>query len=83
MDSTRNQTTPLGKHFDSFIRLEYLYHLKHVFSVFRTFVLGYGYAPPEHVSMILAILACIGMGIPLLLLIIGGVYMAVKRYRNC
>lgn len=50
---------------------------------FRTFVLGYGTAPPERVSMFIAILACIGLGIPLLLLIVGGVYLAVKRMRNC
>ncbi|XP_031636232.1 glycosylated lysosomal membrane protein B-like [Contarinia nasturtii] len=48
-----------------------------------TFILGYGTSPPEHVSMFIAILACIGLGIPLLLLIIGGVYLAVKRMRNC
>lgn len=53
------------------------------FFVFRTFVLGYGTAPPERMSMIVAILACIGLGIPLILLIIGGVYLAVKRMRNC
>lgn len=50
---------------------------------FRTFVLGYGSAPSERVSLFIAILACIGLGIPLLLLIIGGVYLAVKRMRNC
>lgn len=49
----------------------------------RTFVLGYGIAPPEHLSMVIAILACIGLGIPLILLIVGGVYLAVKRMRNC
>lgn len=54
------------------------------FSIFyRTFVLGYGTAPPEHLSMVIAILACIGLGIPLILLIVGGVYLAVKRMRNC
>lgn len=51
--------------------------------IFRTIVLGYGTAPPERVSMFIAILACIGLGIPLLLLIIGGIYLTVKRMRNC
>lgn len=46
-------------------------------------MLGYGTTPPEHVSMIVAILACIGLGIPLILLIAGGIYLAVKRMRNC
>lgn len=51
--------------------------------LFRTFVIGYGSAPPERVSFIVIIIACIGMGIPLILLIAGGVYLAIKRMRNC
>lgn len=53
------------------------------YSSYRTFVIGYGSAPPERVSIIVIIIACIGMGIPLILLIAGGVYLAIKRMRNC
>lgn len=85
MDFTQIQTTPHGN--NEFYKITRKFQVTNIltyfFFIFRTFVLGYGYAPPEHVSMIIAILACIGMGIPLLLLIVGGIYMVVKRYRNC
>lgn len=48
----------------------------------RTLVMGYGTAPPEHLSMLVIIVACVGMGIPFLLLIGGGAYVFVKRARN-
>lgn len=57
--------------------------IEHISNIYRTFVLGYGTAPPERVSMIIAVIACIGLGIPLILLIAGGVYLAIKRMRNC
>lgn len=58
-------------------RYMFVFHILH-----RTLVMGYGTAPPEHLSMFVIIVACIGMGIPLLLLIAGGVYVFVKRARN-
>lgn len=48
----------------------------------RTFVMGYGTAPAERLSMFVLIVACIGLGIPLALLIGGGCYMCIKRVRN-
>ncbi|KAG4065124.1 hypothetical protein HA402_007521 [Bradysia odoriphaga] len=47
-----------------------------------TFVMGYGAPPNEQLSMFVVIVASIGLGIPLILLVGGGCYMCIKRTRN-
>lgn len=44
--------------------------------------MGYGAAPNERLSMFVVIVASIGLGIPLALLVGGGCYVCIKRVRN-
>lgn len=44
--------------------------------------MGYGTAPSEQLSMFVVIVASIGLGIPLVLLVGGGCYICIKRVRN-
>ncbi|KAJ6635881.1 Glycosylated lysosomal membrane protein [Pseudolycoriella hygida] len=47
-----------------------------------TFIMGYGTPPNEQLSMFVVIVASIGLGIPLILLVGGGCYICIKRTRN-
>lgn len=44
--------------------------------------MGYGAPPDEQLSMFVLIVAAIGLGVPLLLVIGGGCYLCIKRARN-
>lgn len=45
-------------------------------------LLGIGAAPVERLSAFVVTFAAIGLGVPLLVLLVGGSYVAIKRYRN-
>lgn len=47
-----------------------------------SFLVGLGAPAIEPLSMFVKLFSAIGLGVPLLVLIIGGIYVAVKRYRN-
>lgn len=47
-----------------------------------SFSLGLGVPPTEALSPFVVTFAIIGLGVPLLVLIFGGMYVALKRYRN-
>jgi hypothetical protein len=47
-----------------------------------TFVMGYGAPPLEELSVLITIVACVGLGVPLGLLLIGGCYICAKRVRR-
>lgn len=69
----------------SLLNLMLLLILHYSLSIFffcRTFVMGYGTAPNERLSTFVMIVACIGLGIPLALLVGGGCYICIKRVRN-
>lgn len=44
-------------------------------------LMGIGGAPVEKLSPFVVVFAAIGLGVPLLVLSIGGIYVAIKRYR--
>ena len=58
------------------------FFLQNYLFIFRTFLSGYGVPPLEELSMFVIIVATIGLGIPFLLLAIGGCYICIKRTRN-
>lgn len=45
-------------------------------------LLGVGAPPVERLSAFVVTFAAIGLGVPLLVLLVGGIYMAIKRYNN-
>lgn len=45
-------------------------------------LMGLGTPPVESLSSFVIIFAVIGLGVPLLVLLVGGAYLGVKRYRN-
>lgn len=45
-------------------------------------LLGVGAPPVEKLSMFVMTFAAIGLGVPLLVLLIGGAYVGIKRYKN-
>lgn len=45
-------------------------------------LMGVGSPPIERLSAFVVTFAVIGLGVPLLVLLIGGTYVAIKRYRN-
>lgn len=45
-------------------------------------LMGIGSPPVEKLSYFVVVFAIIGLGVPLLVLLVGGSYVAVKRYRN-
>ena len=45
-------------------------------------LMGVGAPPVEKLSMFVLTFAAIGLGVPLLVLLIGGAYVGIKRYRN-
>jgi Lysosomal transcription factor, NCU-G1 len=45
-------------------------------------LMGIGAPPIEGLSAFVITFAVIGLGVPLLVLLIGGIYVAIKRYRN-
>lgn len=47
----------------------------------RTFELGYGQPPDEQMSMFVLIVASVGLVLPLVLLLSGGLYICGKRWR--
>lgn len=47
-----------------------------------SFLLGLGSPAIEGLSMFVKIFSAVGLGVPLLVLIVGGIYVAVKKYRN-
>ncbi|XP_070500879.1 glycosylated lysosomal membrane protein B-like [Chironomus tepperi] len=47
-----------------------------------SFLFGLGSPASEGLSMFVKIFSAVGLGVPLLVLIVGGIYVAVKRYRN-
>jgi Lysosomal transcription factor, NCU-G1 len=57
------------------------YYSKSNYSTF-TFVMGFGTPPLEELSTLITIVACIGLGIPLLLIVVGTCYICVKRMKR-
>jgi len=47
-----------------------------------SFLIGLGNPATEGLSMFVKIFSAVGLGVPILVLIVGGIYVAVKRYRN-
>lgn len=45
-------------------------------------LMGIGAPPTEKLSMFVMTFAAIGLGIPLLVLLVGGIYLGIKRYSN-
>lgn len=47
-----------------------------------SFLTGVGEPMPEHLSTFVVVTGSVGLGIPLLILIVGGSYLGVKRLRR-
>ncbi|XP_055637790.1 glycosylated lysosomal membrane protein-like [Toxorhynchites rutilus septentrionalis] len=47
-----------------------------------TFQVGYGFPPIEELSAFVLIVAGIGIGVPLIMLVIGGLYVFIRKLRN-
>jgi hypothetical protein len=47
-----------------------------------SFLIGLGSPATEGLSMFVKIFSAVGLGVPLLVLVVGGIYVAVKKYRN-
>lgn len=45
-------------------------------------LMGFGSPPIEGLSAFVIIFAAVGLGVPLLVLLVGGVYLGIKRYSN-
>ena len=48
---------------------------------FRTFNVGYGQPPAEKVSLMIIIVISVGLGIPVILVIMGGIYICIRNHR--
>ncbi len=42
-------------------------------------MLGFGTAPQDEISMVVILTICIGLGVPALLIGLGGVFLVIKR----
>lgn len=49
---------------------------------FRALNVGYGMPPVESVSLLLIIIIIVGLGIPVLLIISGGIYIIIQKSRQ-
>ena len=50
--------------------------------VFRTATVGYGSAPAEAISTLVIIIIAAGLGLPVILILIGSIYVCVKKSRG-
>lgn len=46
----------------------------------RTFIAGYGSPPVEQFSNFVIMIIVIGMGLPIIILFIGALYMAIRKF---
>ena len=49
------------------------------FIYYRTISIGYGTPPDEKVSLTIIIIISAGLGIPLIIILFGGVYVGIKK----
>lgn len=49
---------------------------------FRTASIGYGQPPVESVSLLVIIVIAAGLGIPVIIILLGGIYVCIKRRRD-
>lgn len=53
-----------------------------LFLFFRTFLIGYGGPEDEKFSLLIIMVISIGLGLPAVLIFVGGTYMCVRRLRR-